>query len=670
MTQQLISAIELNDELSRVLVIDDSKTELKLIKRYIKAFGYITEQAASGPEALEILNKDSAFDLVILDIIMPGMTGFEVCAELRKKYSMYELPVLFLTSLHEVKDIVEGFQAGGNDFLTKPYNSNELLARAKNLIKLKKLTQANNALQEAIYIKNKSLLDLENEIAERKKIEKQLIVAKENADAANRFKSEFIANMSHEIRTPLNAILGFSDLLKNRLSDEKSKDYADAIMVSSNNLLTLINDILDISKIEAGKIHFEYESVVLKQILKEIKQVFFHKMAEKKLDLKIEIDSDLPEAIVIDEARLRQILVNLVGNAVKFTEKGSITIKCYAENIDYLAHKLNLFFEVIDTGIGIPQSQIDAIFEAFRQVDGQSIKAYGGTGLGLTITKRLIEMMNGTINVRSKVGEGSAFCFNFHSIKFEDFVEEKNEQVQIDVNSIIFLPAKLLLVDDIANNRRLIIEYLSNSQLEIETAESGKEALEKAAVFKPDLILMDLKMPVMDGHEAVKNIRKSNDLKDIKVVALTASVMKDEIERIWQNKFDGFVPKPVNKLELFEEMMKHLKYKQIDISTAEIQSEAFQESTTELETNITDVEEMLRIIDLELIPLHKRIEETFRFGMIRDFAKRTAELGKKHNAARLALFCETLQKYSEAFDLKKVKEIIKDFDIIVDNYKK
>ncbi len=514
---------------------------------------------------------------------------------------------------------------------------------------------------------NSSAIAIVRDITERKHMEMALQKAKIEAEKANRAKSEFLANMSHEIRTPMNSILGFSQLLIGKLENPQLNSYIEAISSSGKSLLGLINDILDLSKIEAGKLELEYDAVNPHSIFEEVKQIFAFKVKEKGLDLILHVDETIPKGLVLDEIRLRQVMVNLVGNAVKFTESGQITIAAEAEEHEEDTSKMNLIFSVRDTGIGISEEQQQLIFEAFRQQAGQSTRKYGGTGLGLAITKRLVEMMNGNISVESNEGNGSIFRVKLYDIDIASTIAFDKEDSSLETK-ISLKDLKILIVDDIELNRKLVREYLGDNNLDIYEAEDGKQAIYIAEEIIPDLILMDMKMPVMDGYEATRRIVSMQKLSHIPIIALTASAMKGDEDKILNIGCKAYLPKPVDKFALLNQISKLVGTNNvIRNDNREIVNNDFNQNDIDYIIN-GDIQQFLDYFDKELLPIAKKYEHRFVMGQIETFTDMLNKASIEFDAEFLAYFANKLKVMSSAFDLQGIKKIFAQIIRIPENF--
>jgi PAS domain S-box-containing protein len=375
------------------------------------------------------------------------------------------------------------------------------------------------------------------------------------AVSAVRAKQQFLSNMSHEIRTPMNAIIGFTKVLLKTDMSVRQKEYLSAIKLSGDALIVLINDILDLAKVDSGKMIFEQTPFRLSLSISAMLHLFETKIREKNLELIKEYDPDIPDVLVGDPVRLHQIILNLVSNAVKFTSKGTISVSVRLLSQD--DKKVNIEFSISDTGIGIEKSKLKKIFENFQQASSGTSRLFGGTGLGLAIVKHLVEAQNGEISVISKIGEGSTFSFALDFIKTNAQAESETELIDLELKEE-FKNIKVLVVEDIPLNQLLMKTLLDEFEFETIIAANGKIAVEKLEAEPFDIILMDLQMPVMNGFEATDYIRKKMKSK-IPIMALTADVTTVDLEKCKAVGMNDYISKPVDERILYAKMLKLVK---------------------------------------------------------------------------------------------------------------
>lgn len=521
----------MSDTTARILVVDD-EPDLAILMRQrfrqkIRDNIFEFEFASNGKEALEKIKSGASYQLMMTDINMPVMDGLELLSMTRK--TNRHLKTIVVSAYSDLQNIRTAMNLGAFDFITKPIDFSDLEAT------IFKTIEEDSIVQKGL----EAAKNLETAEAE-----------KDQAMRSAKFKKRFLANMSHEIRTPLNAVVGMTHLLLEKNPREDQLRYLRAMKQASQNLLTLINDILDISKIEAGKISFEKISFNPTLLLDNVWQTLYVKAEEKSIDFTITVNGDVPEWICGDPARLIQILTNLAGNAIKFTpEKGKVEMQCTVEDLEKGRY---VRFHVHDNGIGIEASQLDKIFESFTQASNDTTRKYGGTGLGLTISRQLVELMGGSIHVESQFGKGTRFYFDIPLEAGEVNLEE--HQSKQDVGQIENA-YRFLLAEDQPMNQMVASDILVSlfPMCTVEVADNGKIAVEKLGAGQFDLVFMDIHMPVMDGYEATRNIRAAGH--KLPIIALTANVIKEEIDRCYEVGMDLHLAKPFDPEKLKQSVL-------------------------------------------------------------------------------------------------------------------
>jgi PAS domain S-box-containing protein len=670
----------MNNHPVKILLVDDLPENLFALNVILRNEDYECVKSNSGREALKILEEDQDFAIILLDVQMPVMSGFEVAEIIHKNEKLRRLPIIFLTANMDSVNIFKGYEVGAVDYMIKPLSSEILKAKVAVFVDLYKKTQEilaqkeqvrslssdmeihkslskySNSLLEAsldplftvspdgklmdmneaavritgvertkmvgsdfldyftdsdrarevyqdvfargsvvnspLTLRHKGgeltdvffngsvykdsagsvtgIVIVARDVTEQKRVATELLNAKTAAELAAgiaeeakgkaekatliaedavKAKQQFLSNMSHEIRTPMNAIIGFTKVLLRTDLSERQKEYLHAIKISGDALIVLINDILDLAKVDAGKMTFEKAPFRMQESISAMLHLFETKLHEKNIALVKEYDERIPKVLLGDSVRLHQVILNLVSNAVKFTEQGEIrfSVKMIEEDNE----KATLEFMVRDTGIGIHESKIKNIFENFQQASSDTSRLYGGTGLGLAIVKQLVEPQGGSVKVESTLGKGSTFSFRLSFQKTEKDVEGEKVLVAIDKT---IKHIQILVVEDISLNKLLMKTLLDDFGFDCDIVSNGKEATEKLQYKNYDLILMDLQMPVMNGFEATEYIRSKMHLKT-PIMALTADVTTVDLEKCKAVGMNDYVSKPINEKILYSKII-------------------------------------------------------------------------------------------------------------------
>ena len=523
-----------------ILVVDDTSANLKTLTAILSERGYQVRPAINGEIALNTARKKLP-DLILLDIRMPGMDGYEVCRRLKEDQLTRDIPVIFISALDETMDKVKAFELGGVDYITKPFQAEEVLARVKTHLSLRQmqaqLEHQNTQLQQA----NAKLKELD------------------------RLKSQFLANMSHELRTPLNSIIGFTGIMlqgiAGELNDEQKKQL-NMVYESAKHLLGLINDILDISKIEAGKIEITPSQFEVKEIIQTVKKMVSPMIEEKGLTFQVAISEDVPSTIYHDKNRIKQVLINLLSNASKFTESGQISLRVRSsmlypgssleefkkEDLSSIQHPVSsIFFSVSDTGVGIKSEHLPEVFDEFKQIQGPLKGKTAGIGLGLAISKKIVEIMRGRIWAESEYGKGS--CFQF-VIPMEEITTVKRQAV---ISPKTLDPGKklVLTIDDEYETQEILKIHLKSEGYEVIQAYNAMEAMVLARKYYPFAITLDIVMPGKDGWDILDELKKDPQTEGIPVICISKS---DNRELGLALGVFEYLVKPIEKDQLINEL--------------------------------------------------------------------------------------------------------------------
>ena len=624
----------INKEPRTLLVVDDNSTNLSVLSEFLDSSGFEVLVAVDGESAIEQL-KYSLPDLILLDVMMPGIDGFETCRRLKQNPATQDIPIIFMTAVVDTASKVKGLKLGAVDYILKPFQRDEVLARINTQLRLRQEIQEKTAAQAALQALTQ---ELEQHIEQRTA---QLQLAKKEAEVASRVKSQFLESMSHELRTPLNGILGYAQILeRSQTVTQEDKKGVSIIYQCGTHLLTLVNDILELATIDHKIVLYPtpFNFSDFSQSIAEIGRV---RSQQKGITFVYQPTVPLPEVIEADEQRLRQVLVNLLGNAIKFTDSGRVILKIEASEPkpqeQYGRSLTPIRFQVEDTGVGMNAEQVKQIFLPFEQVGDDRL---AGSGLGLAISQKIVSTMGGTIQVTSQLGVGSVFEFEIEVPEAKPLSEPILDGKIVGYRG---RKQKILVVDDLRTNRLVLRNLLSQLGFEVIEANDGQEGLRKAMQLQPDLAIIDSLMPIMDGFEMMRYLRQSPQFKNVAIIASSADVFETDIDKNLKAGADAFLPKPVQLKQLLELLGKHLQLEWI----------------YQLDDSVDD---SVFMPHAQIVPPNpEMLTQLHRFAKKGDLDAIFREATQLNQTEAMRPFAQSILQFTQNFQVKKLQEFIEHY---------